>query len=344
MNNKKILITTGIYPPKIGGPAQYAKNLKETFEEMGHIVKIKTYQIEDVLPSGIRHVFFLFKIIPAILLSDIVFALDTFCVGLPSVVASKIFGRKCIIRTGGDFLWERYIERTNRKILLRNFYETEKSSFSFKEKVIFNLTKWTLNNASRIIFSTDWQRQIFIKAYSLDINKTDLVENYYGPKISSAENLNESKESCRIFIASARNLIWKNIDILKNVFNDIKIKHPKLILFTDNLPYPQFMSKISKSYAVILGSLGDISPNFILDAIRMGKPFICTKEIGIYDRIKDAGIFVDPLNKKEIEKAILDLLDEDGYKKAKEKVEKFNFMHTWKEIATEFLQVFNSIK
>lgn len=29
----KILITTGVYPPKIGGPAQYAKNMvKEKYD------------------------------------------------------------------------------------------------------------------------------------------------------------------------------------------------------------------------------------------------------------------------------------------------------------------------
>src|SRR3989344_8972792 len=57
----KILITTGIYPPKIGGPAQYALNLKESFERMGHFVYIKTFNIENSLPTGIRHIFFFIK-------------------------------------------------------------------------------------------------------------------------------------------------------------------------------------------------------------------------------------------------------------------------------------------
>jgi hypothetical protein len=59
----KILIATGIYPPKIGGPAQYALNLKNEFEKMGHGVRVKTYGIEGKLPTGFRHLFFFFKII-----------------------------------------------------------------------------------------------------------------------------------------------------------------------------------------------------------------------------------------------------------------------------------------
>lgn len=334
----KILIATGIYPPKIGGPAQYAKNLKETFEKKGNIVAVKTYGIEDKLPTGVRHLFFFFKIIPAVLSADAIFALDTFSVGLPTILACKIFGKKGIIRTGGDFLWEQYVERTKRKVLLRNFYHTEIPNFSLKEKIIFKLTKWTLNNSSKIIFSTEWQRDIFVKAYGIKETDTSIVENYYGPKES--DNDFESKT----FIASARNLAWKNFDTLKNVFDRVKLKHPEAILFIDNLSYPKFMKKMAQSYAVILVSMGDISPNMILDTIRYNRPFICTKEVGIYERIKNAGIFVDPFNEKEIEEAVLSLLTESGYEKAKQKVREFNFVHTWDEIAEEFIQVLNSIK
>jgi glycosyltransferase involved in cell wall biosynthesis len=333
----KILIATGIYPPKIGGPAQYALNLKNEFEKMGHSVKVKTYGIEEKLPTGVRHLFFFFKIILVVSKSDVVFIFDSFSVGLPTVLACKIFGKRGIIRTGGDFLWEQYIERTKKKVLFRNFYNTEINDFSFKERIIFKLTKWTLQNTSKIIFSTQWQRDIFVKAYDLDLEKTKIVENYYGEKESDLQY--ENKE----FLASTRNLTWKNLDVLKKVFDKIKITHPESSLFGNNLPYGKFMQKMSKSYAVILISIGDISPNMILDAVRLNRPFICTKEVGIYERIKTAGIFVDPLNEKEIENAILNLLTEDGYKDSKEKIRNFNFTHSWNEIAGEFINVYESL-
>jgi len=335
--NMNILITTGIYPPKIGGPAQYGKNLKTAFEEMNFNVVVKTFLFEDHLPSGIRHIFFFLKIVPAVLRSDVVFILDTFSVGLPSVFACKIFGKKSIIRTGGDFLWEQYVERTGKKVLLRSFYEQKKNNFSFKDRTIFRLTHWTLLNTSKIIFSTEWQRDIFINAYGLKKDRTFIVENYYGPKEGNFE------PETKIFIASARNLKWKNIDVLKKIFNKIKLINKDVDLFTDNTLFPVFMDKIKNSYAVIQVSLGDISPNLILDAIRHNKPFICTKEVGIFPRIKDAGFFVDPLNEKEIEQAVLNLLDEGEYKKACEKVRQFSFIHTWKNIADEFLEVVKSL-
>ena len=346
MSNGRILITTGIYPPKIGGPAQYAKGIENAFDEMGYIVQTRTFNLEDYLPTGIRHIFFFIKIIPEVLASDLIITLDTFSVGLPTILAGKIFGKKVIIRTGGDFLWEQYVERTGKKILLRNFYEKEKDKFNSKEKVIFNLTRWTLKNASRVVFSTSWQRNIFIPAYGLNVINTEIIENYYGPKEGDFEtNLND-----KTFVASTRDLKWKNIDTLKHVFDEKDsnisgdIRHHSVKLLTETFDFENFMEKIKQSYAVILVSLGDISPNIILDAIRLNKPFICTREIGIFDRIKDIGIFIDPLEEKSIDSAVLSLLDGAEYEKWRQKVRNFNFTHTWKDIAGEYIGLYNAIK
>lgn len=341
----RILITTGIYPPKIGGPAQYAKNLWEVFTKKGYLVKVKTFHLENYLPTGIRHLFFFFKIIPAVWKSDFVLALDTFSVGFPTVLAGKIFGKVVVIRTGGDFLWEGFVERTGKKVFFRNFYTQEKDNLNLKEKLIFKLTRFTLRNASKVVFSTEWQRDIFTRAYELDASKTGIIENYYGLKEGPPAQAGNFEFNSKTFIASTRNLKWKNLDTLKNVFYKKDSMIPKDInLFTATSEFGSFMEKIKSSYAVILVSLGDISPNLILDAIRLNKPFICTKEVGIFDRIKDVGIFVDPLDEKEIEGAVLKLLDALEYRKWQDKVRSFNFTHTWEELADEYIRLKTSIK
>jgi glycosyltransferase involved in cell wall biosynthesis len=110
------------------------------------------------------------------------------------------------------------------------------------------------------------------------------------------------------------------------------------------LPYDQFLAKISGSYSVILVSLGDISPNTILDAIRYNKPFIVTKETGLYDRIKDISIFVDPKSQKDIAEKVLWLSDPVNYREQQNRVENFNFSHSWEDITEEYMAVYNSIK
>lgn len=311
-----ILITTGIYPPQHGGPAKYAKNLYDTWTNQGHSVTVKKFDLEYKLPTIIRHIYFFLKIIPTLIQTDFVVALDTFSVGMPTSLATKILGVPLIIRVGGDFLWEQYVERTKEKVLLRDFYTVKKHSLNTKEQFIYLMTKMTLSLATKIVFSTKWQKEIWANPYAIDMEKVSIIENYYGPKQASVTPKD------KIFIGSTRPLVWKNLDILPNT------------VVTTPVPYDSMMKTISECYAVILVSLGDISPNLILEAITYNKPFILTKENGLTDRIGDIAILVDPLNPTEIKEKMEWLTN--NYDEQKKKIEAFTFTHTWEEIANEF--------
>lgn len=333
----KILIITGIYPPEIGGPAEYAKNLRDVWTGQGHNVSVRIFGKFKWIPWGLRHIVFFFYIIPAVSLADCVFALDAFSAGVV-LVASKIFSKKVIFRTGGDMLWESYTERTSDLVLLRDFYQTRISRLSYKEKLVFTLMKWTLQNLSAIIWSTEWQKNIFMEPYRLSKQNHFIVENYYGSHIVSGNP--ESKS----FVAVTRKLKWKNLNVLQKVFSRSDIIFSGAVLDTKPTDHEGFLDKICRSYAVILVSLGDISPNMILDSIRCGKPFIVTKETGLYERIQEVALFVDPKNKDDIASKILWLLNPENYQNQKKKVEDFNFVHNWEDIANEFMEVYKKLK
>jgi len=333
-NKLKILIATGIYPPALGGPAEYAKNIEESWREIDHEVMIKTYtKVERTLPIFLRHIYFLFKSAYYFLKADFVLVLDTFSVALPIAVLSFIFRKPFIIRTGGDFLWESYVERTGKKVLFKNFYQIEQDPFSLKEKIIFKLTKWILDQAKVLVFSTDWQRQIWTQPYGLDLSKTKIVENFYGSKINNSDGTKQ------IFIGTTRPLVWKNTDILRRVFDRTEVAGLGFGLDMTVYKHDIFLHKIAESYAVILVSLGDISPNMILEAVRAGKPFICTRECGLYDKLKDIGLWVDPLNEEDIVEKVKWLTDPINYKTQQMKVREFSFTHTYKQIAEELLNL-----
>ena len=329
----RILIATGIYPPEIGGPAEYAKNLKEAWVKQGHGVSMGVFSRFSFLPTGIRHLAYFLSILPAIFQADLVLILDTFSAALPTVFAGRLLGKKMVLRTGGDFLWEAYVERTGELVLLKDFYKTCLDKFSNKERKIFKLIKYVLRNVSAIIWSTEWQRDIFMEPYQLSKQKHFIVENYYGPKISSVE------PDAKNFIAATRKLKWKNLGMLEKVFIQIPAS-----LDMETVPHDKFLEKLSKSYAVIIASLGDISPNTILDAIRCNKPFILTKENGLSPRIKDISIFVDPLSEEDIKEKVSWLLNPANYEAQKGKIEAFSFTHSWEGIAKEYLAVYDSIR
>lgn len=337
----KILISTGIYPPEVGGPAKYATSIKELWQKEGHEVFVHVFSRFNYLPTGIRHLFYLFSILPSVVQADFILVLDTFSAALPTVIASLVFGKKVVVRVGGDFLWESFVERSGERVLLKDFYNTNLSKLSSKEKFIFSSVKFVLNKVDAVVWSTEWQKNLSIKPYSLENQTHFVVENYYGDK----KNNTLSTPQTQIFLASSRDIKLKNLDILRNIFNKKESKIPKGVeLFTFVVDSREFIKKMEESYAVVVVSLSEVSPNMILEAIRLNKPFICTKEVGIFDRIKEIGIFVDPLNEAEVENAVLKLINKDEYQKYLEKIKNFSFVHSWEDIGKEFLGVYEKIK
>lgn len=333
----RILISTGIYPPEIGGPAEYAQHLAEAWRDQLHEVEVKIFSRFNMFPTGVRHLLYFFSIIPAIQRADAVFALDTYSAALPTVLAAKLFDKKVIVRTGGDFLWESYVERTGDLVLLRDFYQTSFKKLSLKERIIFTLTRFVLKSVAAIVWSTEWQKDIFMKPYGLERQKHFIIENYYGPKLPSEEPKEKN------FIAATRPLKWKNLSRVRGVFVDTDVARLGAALDTVPEPHDAFLKKIASGYAIIVVSLGDVSPNTILDALRYDKPFILTKETGLYPRLKDIGLFVDPENPDDIKEKVVWLLDPANYEAKRRQLARFTFTHTWEEMAREYIDIWKSL-
>jgi glycosyltransferase involved in cell wall biosynthesis len=335
---RNIVIITGIYPPEIGGPAEYVKNLAEVWRDQGYLVDIEIFSKFNFLPTGIRHIVYFFSIIPSILIADYIFIIDTFSAAFPAVLVSWILRKKTVLRTGGDFLWEAYVERTGDKVLLIDFYKKSLKLLAFKEKIVFRMIKWLLHHTDTIIWSTEWQKDIFMEPYKLSKNKHVIVENYYGPRHESQEPQE------KIFIGSGREIKWKNLDVLQKIFDREDVKKSGVVLDAEKVPHGFFLEKIKRAYAVIVVSLGDISPNVILDAIMCKKPFIITKETGLYNRIKSIAVFVDPQNENDIADKICWLSRSENYEIQKKKLEEFDFVHTWEDIAYEYMSAYDNLK
>lgn len=345
----KILIASGIYPPDIGGPAQYARNLYETWKNMKdaqgrpvHDVKVAAYRWERIAPPGLRHLLYFTKIIRKGWNADLILVLDTWSAAVPAMYACKLMRKKYLIRTGGDFLWETYTERTGDLVLFKDFYKTSMSKLSRKERLIFKLGGNALRNASKVIFSTEWQKKIFEDAYRLDSAKSIIVENHCGERETFIEPEN------RMFVAGTRPLKWKNIEFLKECFAEAeKVVEerglPPIELDCGKAVYDSFVEKIRRSYAVILMSLGDISPNMIFDAIKCGTPFVLTSENGIGHLLEDSALLADPKNKREIVDKIVWLADPSNRAMQAEKVRKVSFTHSWKQIGDEIVSIRKSL-
>ncbi len=338
----KILISTGIYPPDIGGSAQYARNLYETWKVQGHDVKVAAYRWERAFPTIVRHFLFFLKIFRKGWNAELIIVLDTWTAGVPTMLACRLMRKKYLVRTTSDHLWERYVDRTGDLVLFKDFYQTSLGKLSMKEKLIYRFGGDALRHASSVIYSTQWQKDIFEKAYKLDISRGSIVENFCGVR----EDFRDPEG--RVFIAGTRDLKWKNIDMLKSAFQaaqeEVKRKGFEAIEFdTTKAIYENFQERMRRSYAVMLTSLGDASPSIVFDAIRVGTPFILTKENGIADRVRECALFVDPKNEKDIVEKIVWISDPNNRATQAEKVRKFAWVHTWEQIGKEIISLYERI-
>jgi len=328
----RILIATGIYPPDVGGPAYYAQALYNVLSSE-HTVVVRSYKLEKKLPIGVRHLWYFFRVACAMPRVDAVLALDTFSSGVPAVAAAKLFGKKSIVRVGGDFLWESYIERTKESIVLAQFYEQTRA-YSFKEICIYRMTGWLFRASGAVVMSTKWQSEIMCEAYDIPRGKVHVIENVY------SERRDGKKASRKNFLWAGRRITLKNTDRLEEAFARAKKEDASLELaLSDAIAHEELLKKIAECYAVIIPSLSEVSPNIILEAIMYNKPFIVTRSCGLYDRLQDIGLFVNPLEVADIKEKILYLADAARYAAQREKIRNFAFVHTYKDIAQELVHL-----
>ena len=328
----KILIATGIFPPEIGGPATYAKHLKEEFEKNGYEVRIATYGWEKRLPSGVRHLVYLLKSLPKVAWSEKILCLDTYSVGIPIAFATLIFERPYAVRIGGDFLWELYVERTHESLPIPHFYALGfYSKLNLKEKTVFVLTKFFLSRASKTLFTTSWLQNIWSPVYGIDSHKTAIVEN-------ALEREDHPPAQKKEFLWAGRSIFLKNTEVLREAFRQANQEVSDIELDYLMVPRDKFMRRLGASYAVILPSLSEVSPNFIHDAISLGKPFIVTKYNGLIPEIEALGLVVDPLSVEDLKAKIVMLSDEVVYDKKRDNIRAYARFRPWAQVAQDFIR------
>jgi hypothetical protein len=333
-----ILITTGLSESDIGGPFQYAPRLRNEFEKLGYKVKVVSYgRAEKTLPLGLRHIYFFLKILPICLRTDYVLTLDTFSTGVPSVWAARICGKKSMIRIGGDSLWSAYVNRTGRELTLPNFYK-EMPKLSIKEKIIGSYMKNMIKRASYLAFNTEWQRRIWRSYYQIEEGRSYVVRNFI------PERKTPERPKYKNFLWAGRAIPEKNLGLLKSIGERMAKKHSEFrIDIVTGESHKKVLDKIRECYAVISLAFSDICPNFIIEAVSYHKPFIMTRETGLNEIFPQGGVFIDPLDEKEIESAIEALLEDSAYNRYVEELKKFNRQHSWSDTAHEFLNIWKSL-
>jgi len=342
----KIVIATPIYPPEIGGPATYTKNLREGLEKKGHSIKIVSYQGLKRYPQPLKIILYSLRLFKNAKGCDLIYAFNLISCGLPTCFISKILRKKFSIRTGGDFLWERAVEAGKTKKPLKEYYQSHKT---LKERFWICLIRKILNKVDKIIFTSYFQKDIYLKLFDIKEEKIVIIPNPF-PEIATIDG--QSSVNNYQLLYAGRLLKLKNLQFLINVFYKVlektdkdltlkiigqgpeknNLKADDKVVFNPPVSHQDLLKEIQQSYLCLLPSLTEITPNFALECIKLGKPILLTKETSYYESLKDKLIFIDPQNETDLLEKILHLLDEKNYSNYIEKIKSISTDWSWDKV------------
>ncbi len=378
MNIRKITIATGIYPPDIGGPALYASRFAEEFLRRGIAVAVVAYGapsqavafsvsgVSRAWPKGIRHCIYLVRLFFAAIGSDAVFAFDSLGAGLPALIVSSLLRKRLVVRLGGDFLWEKYVN-AGHPVTLRAFYDR---GLYWVYPFLFRCIGFVLRHADMIIFTTTFQRDIFVRYYALPVSRVRVIANVFTKVESGKCPPERPKPFGRAWkVESGRTLLWagrmiplKNLPLLVRVFQQLRAVDSSLRLrIVGDGPDRQMITalivslnlsdsvvvlpavneatldqEIRNACCVVVPSLTEISPNFILRSLALGVPVVVTAETGIRDQFPQL-IFIDPEDEHGFFLALQRLFLPATYAQYRQMIVAIPSGASWSTVADQYL-------
>ncbi len=231
----RILITTGIFPPDIGGPATQIERLASDLTREGFNTEVLTYgtpekktrpfglfNVSRRWPNGLRQLLFGCKVFYLSRKADIIYTTDLYSVGYSSMLAAKFWKRKFVARFAGDSAWETAFNRGLIKddILV---FQTKKYD-SFIERLKERRAK-ILKSADAVVAVSNFMKSLAEKigAYS---NKIFVIYN----AIDFFESVPQWEEPDKpILVFSGRLTPWKGVDMILRVVAELKNRHPNII-------------------------------------------------------------------------------------------------------------------
>ena len=315
----KILITVGIFPPDIGGPASFVPKIAELYSNSGHDVTVvcltdrkQTDNLNFKVVRILRNQNLLIRWIKTV--SQIIrqgYNADLFFVnGLPmeSYIANIFTRKKLIRKIVGDWAWERGM---NKKIINESFDEFQNNKHNLHLEIAKFSRGWTATKADLIITPSNHLKNV-VKGWGVKENSIKVI--YNGTKLKNKPDpIDDQPNDYLKLITVGRLAPWKNIDIIIEALSDYKkanqnfifyivgsgpeeIKLKKLVndldlenfvTFTGQLQKEDLNYYLQKSDIYIQASSYEGLPHVILEAMSHNLSIISTPIGGTNEVIQD---------------------------------------------------------
>lgn len=316
-----VLLTTGLFPPEVGGPATYSFLLSEGLPEYGFFVRVLPFSRVKNLPKVIRHIVFFFLCFKEAYGMDILYAQDTVSVGYPTSLVAKILRKKFVVRVAGDHAWEQARGRFGVKDTLDDFQKNRKGH---RVSFLHWIQKKTTLAADKIIVPSAYFRGVVSVWVP---NPSKIIVIYNGIDLSVAPEGKPYRDREKIILSAGRLVPWKGFEVLiraiskmagwklyiagdgpeKEALTRIVRDHSleEKVKFLGNISRNQLFNKMTEARIFILNSSFESFSFQTVEAMHAGLPVIVTTAGSLPEIVEDKkeGVLITPDDEKAIVEA-----------------------------------------
>ncbi len=323
----RILITSPVFPPDLGGPSVYVPSVGAYLVEQGHDVKVVAFCSEDrpegypfpvvAIPRGplpVRYLKAFFRVWREARGYDVVYVNEH--LALLHVLAARLAGKPAVIRMMVDGAWE--ISHRKGWIDGDDIVTFETKEYGWQVKLTRFLQRRWWAWCSRIVAVSEFLRQIAVQRYGVDGDKVVRVFNaYHGPRVDDvAATPEEARRELeldpgkRYLLTICRLMVWKGVDGILRALRELPEDVELLVAgdgpeeeawkalarelglegrahFLGNVPYARIPLLIRAAGCFVLNSEYEGLSHTLLEVQALGTPIVCTGVCGNPEVVED---------------------------------------------------------
>ena len=316
----RVLITSPIFPPDLGGPAVYVPSLGRFLVERGHEVKVVAFCSEEhptgypfpvrAVPRGplpVRYLKAFFAVLKEAGDVDVVYVQEH--LALLHVLAAKLRGKPVMIRIMVDGAWE--IAHRKGWCGDDDIVTFQGKSYGWQVKLTRFLQRRWWGWCSHIISCSEFLRQILIQHHGVPPEKVQRVFNaYHGKALSDVpETTGEARaelglsDDRRYVLTICRLMVWKGVggileamtqlpeDVHLLIAGDGDMEEAWKQLATDtgiadrvtflgNVPHAQIPTYVRAADVFVLNSRYEGLSHTLLEVLHLDRPMIASNVCG----------------------------------------------------------------
>ena len=250
----KIVIATPIYPPEIGGPATYTKELCRHISKNYDVTVVAYTDSYEAFPNTklvsvskhrslpVRLIKYFLAVWKVSRNADLIYVQNAMAAGLPVALVSILRGIPFILKFVGDEAWERATQHHLTEKRLEEFLKNPDGGF--KIKMMMAVQGFVLRKAKLVTTPSVYLGEDIGTAYNIDPKR--VITNYNAAEESEVLPF-KTKRKIHQIVTTARLVAWKGIDGIIRATSILKTKFPevKLVVAGDG-PETENLKKLIK--------------------------------------------------------------------------------------------------